>query len=180
MDKNLGAARVAKRSDDAESFGDLYQWGRGKDGHEQRNSPVTTTLSDSDTPGHGYFIAKPGYDRVYDWRSEQNNALWQGANGVNNPCPEGFSVPTFSEWLAEYKTWSISTPAGAFSSTLKLPAAGYRGYSSGTITGVGVYGCYWTSSTGQTKANDLYFFDQTAILYEHERASGFSVRCIKE
>ena len=180
MDKNLGALRVAKRSDDAESYGDLYQWGRGKDGHEQRNSPTTTTLSESDSPGHGYFIVKPGYNRVYDWRSEQNNMLWQGADGVNNPCPEGFRVPTFFEWVAEHKTWRYSTPHGAFSSTLKLPVAGYREFYTGSIVESGASGKYWSSTTGQTTANDIQFFEQTVLLYEHERANGYSVRCIKE
>lgn len=33
MDRNLGASQVATSSTDANSYGDLYQWGRAKDGH---------------------------------------------------------------------------------------------------------------------------------------------------
>jgi hypothetical protein len=50
MDRNLGAARAATSSTDAEAYGDLYQWGRGTDGHEKRNSQTTSTLSSSNTP----------------------------------------------------------------------------------------------------------------------------------
>lgn len=35
MDRNLGASRVAISSADSLAYGDLYQWGRGTDGHEQ-------------------------------------------------------------------------------------------------------------------------------------------------
>jgi len=33
MDRNLGASQVAKSPTDPLSFGDLFQWGRGTDGH---------------------------------------------------------------------------------------------------------------------------------------------------
>ncbi len=52
MDRNLGASRVAISSTDEEAYGDFYQWGRGTDGHEKRNSPIISTLSSSDTPDH--------------------------------------------------------------------------------------------------------------------------------
>nr|WP_320009862.1 hypothetical protein [uncultured Desulfobulbus sp.] len=35
MDHNLGASRVATSYDDKEAYGNLYQWGRGSDGHER-------------------------------------------------------------------------------------------------------------------------------------------------
>jgi hypothetical protein len=34
LDRNLGARQVCTSSTDAACFGDLYQWGRAKDGHE--------------------------------------------------------------------------------------------------------------------------------------------------
>jgi len=43
LDRNLGASKVADSMDDNASYGDLYQWGRGADGHEERNSTITTT-----------------------------------------------------------------------------------------------------------------------------------------
>jgi hypothetical protein len=35
MDRNLGASRVATSVSDTLAYGDLYQWGRGTDGHEK-------------------------------------------------------------------------------------------------------------------------------------------------
>jgi len=45
MDRNLGASRVALSPNDSDSYGDLYQWGRDRDGHEKRNSPTTSLLN---------------------------------------------------------------------------------------------------------------------------------------
>jgi hypothetical protein len=33
LDRNLGATQVATSFDDSAAYGDLYQWGRAKDGH---------------------------------------------------------------------------------------------------------------------------------------------------
>jgi hypothetical protein len=38
LDRNLGARQVCTSSTDAACYGDLYQWGRAKDGHESRTS----------------------------------------------------------------------------------------------------------------------------------------------
>ena len=35
MDRNLGATQVATSSTDEAGYGDLYQWGRRKDGHQR-------------------------------------------------------------------------------------------------------------------------------------------------
>lgn len=45
MDRNLGASRAATSPTDASSFGDLYQWGRGADGHQLRSSDTTSVVS---------------------------------------------------------------------------------------------------------------------------------------
>lgn len=75
MDRNLGASQVATSSTDIASYGDLYQWGRGTDGHQIRTSGTTATLSSSDNPGHGDFITNGSSPN--DWRSPQNDNLWQ-------------------------------------------------------------------------------------------------------
>jgi hypothetical protein len=75
LDRNLGASQVATAFDDSDAYGDLYQWGRLTDGHEKRTSSVTLTLSTTDVPGHDDFIASSV--SPYDWRSPQNDKLWQ-------------------------------------------------------------------------------------------------------
>ena len=62
MDRNLGASRAATSKTDEQAYGDLYQWGRGADGHQCRNSNTTTTLSSTDQPLNGDFILSPDDD----------------------------------------------------------------------------------------------------------------------
>ncbi len=178
MDRNLGASQVATSSTDAASYGDLYQWGRGTDGHEKRTSGTTSTLSGSDSPGHGNFITPSS--SPYDWRSPQNDNLWQGVNGINNPCPSGYRLPTESEWDAERQSWGSNNSAGAFASPLKLPVAGYRSSSNGSLNDVGSGGYYWSSTVSGTNARSLDFGSSSANMYSIIRALGYSVRCFKD
>ena len=178
MDRNLGATQVATSSTDAAAYGDLYQWGRGADGHQVRTSATTTTLSSSDQPGNGNFIRTPS--SPYDWRSPQNPNLWQGVNGDNNPCPNGYRIPTETEWNAERLSWTSNNAVGAFASPLKLPMAGYRGLSSGSLISVGTLGFYWSNTVSSTDARLLDFSSSNASMFTDSRAIGFSVRCIKD
>jgi uncharacterized protein (TIGR02145 family) len=178
MDRNLGANRAATYSTDSQAYGDLYQWGRGADGHQRRNSSTTTTLSNRDQSGHGSFILAPSIPR--DWRSPQNDNLWQGVNGVNNPCPVGYRLPTEADWNAERASWSSQNSVGAFNSPLKLPRAGTRHYSSVSLFDVGSVGSYWSSSVSGTSASFLYFDSSLAGMGSVDRANGYSVRCIKD
>jgi uncharacterized protein (TIGR02145 family) len=178
MDRNLGASRVAQSSTDAQAYGDLYQWGRGTDGHQIRTSGTTSTLSNSNTHGHGNFILT--YYAPYDWCSPQNSNLWQGASGVNNPCPTGFRLPTEAEWVAERATWSSNNAVGAFASLLKLPVAGYRDLSFGSLYNVGSRGSYWSSTVDGAYSRNLYFYSSYALMNGDYRADGRSVRCIKD
>ena len=177
MDRNLGATQAATTSTDGNSYGDLYQWGRGNDGHQCRNSPTTTTLSSTDQPANGSFILAP--NSPFDWRSPQNTNLWQGVNGVNNPCPSGYRLPTEIEINAERLSWSINNSAGAFASPLKLPVAGYRLDSNGSLAGAGTYGIYWSSTVNGARSELLYFSINAGIGADR-RAFGGSVRCLKD
>jgi uncharacterized protein (TIGR02145 family) len=173
MDRNLGASRVATSSTDAESYGDLYQWGRGADGHQLRTSATITTLSSADQPGNSRFISPT--DKPFDWRSPQNNNLWQGVNGTNNPCPSGYRLPTEAEWTTERDSWSPKTSVGAFASPLKMTMAGKRTSYDGLIIKVGTIGHYWSSTD-----YSLSFEGSYTSMSPFSRAEGYSVRCIKD
>jgi uncharacterized protein (TIGR02145 family) len=177
MDRNLGATQVAISSTDINSYGDLYQWGRRADGHQCRTSVITATLSSTDQPAHGNFIISPSGQQ--DWRSPQNNNLWQGVNGINNPCPSGYRIPTETELEAERLSWSVNTSVGAFASPLKLPMAGYRSFSNGSFVQVGTYGYYWSSTVSNSFSQYLFFRSTDADVVDYVRAFGGSVRCIK-
>jgi len=181
MNKNLGATRVATSATDAAAFGDLYQWGRLTDGHEKRTSTTTTIRSNSDIPGHSDFIVN-ATNLSGDWRTSLNNNLWQGINGINNPCPSGYRAPTFEELEAERLCWSSNNATGAFASPLKWVLAGNRYYNqvSGLVYSSGSLGIYWTSTPNGYKAQFLHINTGNAYLSQaKERATGASVRCIK-
>ncbi len=174
MDRNLGASQAATSSTDAAAYGDLYQWGRGADGHQCRNSGITNVLSSTDQPGHGDFIVPTV--SIMDWRSPQNDFLWQGVTGINNPCPAGFRLPSYAELDAERLSWSVNNTEGAYNS-LKLTMAGYRRDDDGGIDGVGFNGFYWS----YTSVQPLYFYFMGGTMnIGLTRAFAVSVRCIKD
>jgi uncharacterized protein (TIGR02145 family) len=177
MDRNLGATQVATSSTDASSYGDLYQWGRRSDGHQCRYSATTTTLSSTDQPAHGDFILNGSGN--FDWRSSQNNNLWQGLSGINNPCPSGFRLPTQTELTAERTSWSSNNSAGAFASLLKWSMAGSRDLNFGSLNSVGSFGRYWSSTISTSYSRIMTFSVSSGSNTTGSRASGYSVRCIK-
>lgn len=182
MDRDLGASRVATSMTDTQAYGELYQWGRGKDGHEKRTSATTTTLSSSDNPGHDKFITTSS--EPYDWRDPQNENLWQGVGGVNNPCPAGFRVPTTEEWQEEIDSWMSKDTSGAFASPLKLPLGGYR-VEAGDFPPAyaGSTSFYWSSTADGSYAYGFGLIDDMsydAEMGRWSRAKGGSIRCIKD
>jgi uncharacterized protein (TIGR02145 family) len=176
MDRNLGASQAAISSTDTLAYGDLYQWGRGADGHQCRNSATTTTLSTTDQLGHNNFIIST--NSPYDWRFPQNNYLWQGVNGINNPCPTGYRLPTYNELEEERNSWNENNSIGALSSTLKLQTTGGRSFFDGVLS-TGIYGFYWSSTYGGGSVWFMNFYTDNAFMSISSRAYGLSVRCIK-
>ncbi len=183
MDRNLGATQVADSSTDAAAYGNIYQWGRANDGHEDRNSGptstnATTAVPNEGNPWDGLFITEDISPK--DWLIPQDNTLWQGVDGTNNPCPPGFRLPTETEWIAERDSWSSSDAAGAFGSPLKLTKGGVRFDHNGSPGSVGGGGYYSSSTVNDTVSRSLVFTISSADIYNGTRAGGFSVRCIKD
>ncbi len=171
MDRNLGATRVANAYNDSDAYGHYFQWGRLDDGHQLSNSGTTTTLSETDNPGHGDFILSND-----DWRSSQNDNLWQLQG--QSPCPEGWRVPTQAEWEEEIATWDTQDKDGAFGSVLKLTTAGRRAAANGTFYFQGTDARYWSSTVSTDKA--IASNASTSIsFYSIARAYGHPVRLIK-
>lgn len=180
MDRNLGASRVATSAIDGLAFGDYFQWGRLSDGHQYPNSATIALYSPKDVPRHSDFITVPLVNER-DWRNPQNDNLWKGLYGINNPCPQGFRLPTEAEWDTETASWGSQDAAGAFASPLKLVLAGIRYHIDGSILKKTVSGNYWSSTVGTFQSKQLGFSGTIApTTVNTYRAFGLSVRCIKD
>jgi len=176
LDRNLGASRVCVSSVDTQCFGDYFQWGRDSDGHEKQNSLTAFSRSVFSNPNHKKFIESNEEARG-DWIMTQNDNLWQGANGANNPCPNRFKVPNRNELALEVK--NILNSQNAFNNFLKLPSNGYRYYAKGTLNYQSVYTYLWSSSTQGKYSWYVHFLDSNTGWKDSKRALGFAVRCIK-
>ena len=178
-------------SNNHNAYGSLFQWGRYSDGHELINwtgstsgTPVngdTPTIVAVDDPGHGLFIVA-ATDPYFGWQNPQNDNLWQGESGVNNPCPQGFRLPTETEINDLLSLEGISDRYSAATSNVALAAMGSRGAFDGNIYSDGTYGLYWTSTTNapSTESKMLNINNTVATLTVNLRAVGAAVRCIKD
>jgi len=175
MDRNLGATQIATSFDDVNADGDLYQWGRNTDGHQIRTSSTTSILSTTNSPNHSDFILANS-----DWLTVSDDNLWQDVNGINNPCPLGFRLPTEAELEAERLSWISNDAAGAFASPLKLTVGGARSRMSGAIGNVGTFVGYRTSDLDGLQSRMLGISLTTSLMGDRDRADGNCVRCIQD
>jgi hypothetical protein len=202
LDRNLGASQVATSFDDYKAYGDLFQWGRPADGHQLISwtasnagtavNGTTTELATSDMPGHSNFIIPPYVSPyILDWRSDNNRNRW--ATIPQGPCPAGWHVPSFAEWMAEVsKTQGGTANSGGMTdritahSQLKLTASGTR-YVDGPgvvlIALQGRVGHYWTTSehlnpNGSTYANDIELGTDYVQSWPDIKANAKCIRCL--
>ncbi len=162
------------------AYGSLFQWGRKPDGHElvqltdsNTGTPVNgTTTTVNDDPTDSLFII----DGILDWRITQDDLLWSSVSSPNNPCPDGFRLPTKSEFDNLFNGITFE------SSTLKFSHSGYRSEINGSLFHHGFKGWLWTNTT---IGSDSYVFildagETQQFVTPISRIRGHSVRCIKE
>jgi len=160
---NLGASQVATSATDASSYGFLYQWGRGSDGHQVRGSPTTTDYSNGPSPGNGNFIRSSLQDG--NWMNQNpSTTSWAGTTAINNPCPSGWRIPTTSEWtwfITNLKLYNNSigfNASTAYSNdfNIKIPSGGQRHRLNGALTNDNNHG-YWLNNTSDGGVRIIYF-----------------------
>ena len=169
--------------------GDYYQWGK--------NSPDATV--------DGYTAGSWG---AAEGNTNNDNWLPDG-KGLQDPCPDGYRVPSILEWKAVVDnnnpvrtgSWlagdanfgnALHYGSDAVPKNLTLPAAGYRMSSdSGKVYERGSIGNYWSSSEASiitrssvftSSESEVLVFSQDGILTDLSalRVDGLSVRCIAQ
>ena len=206
-------------------WGKLYQWGRkygqGYSGSLYKDGKKVGDISDTTYPSEedgtikegGVSLAEGqsqsnkdvfflGYsDNNYDWVYPSDSKLWNSGNEENpvktdnDPCPEGWRVPTYNElnelksnhsswtknangqsgyWLSGASTYADDVPQ------IFLPAAGDRSTTDGVVGTRGSDGLYWSSRPSSNIAYCLYFVSSYVNMFNGGRANGYSVRCVQE
>jgi len=178
LDRNLGAKRQATVKNDPLAAGDLFQWGRLDDGHQDTYSETTDVFSTNIIPGHNYFITSPL--GTSDWLKTPNKLLWNGDDNINCPCPKEWRIPTIEELEMEMRSWTSNNMVGAYNSTLKWVAGGSRD-NHGKIRYTENWAFIWSSSVveGDMVKNLAIIGGNVSEVITSPKIFGNSVRCIK-
>ena len=99
----------------------------------------------------------------------------------------GNNLPSYDQWmeLVNECSWTWTgmgyKVVGSNGKSIVLPASGFRGCYDGSVTDVGSFGCYWSSTP---KASDyvwcLRFYSGGVNVNYHARCGGFSVRLVQD
>ncbi len=192
---NTTWAPVNAGYDNTRPHGFMYQWHR-KYGQEYEsantyNGPVPLLIGKTLAVAVRFYYSASS---PYDWCSTQQ-ASWNMED--YNPCPTGWRVPTQEELTELNQAGSTWVAAGGPDDlpgrwyggnhstdrvgSVFFPASGQRSYDVGAVSGRSSNGYYWSSVTSGTNAVSLNLRDAYSnITTGSYRASGYSVRCVKE
>jgi hypothetical protein len=161
---NLGADHQAISVDDgAEASAGWYWQFNSKQGFKH----------DGTTPTPSWSIT-----------SINENFDWQPAN---DPCQlelgSQWRIPTDTEWSNVDNIGGWTDWTGPWNSGLKMHAAGYIIPQTGMLYARGSYGygLYWSSTQGNpTLGGMMYFYFNFSFVNSNVKASGQSIRCLRE
>ena len=144
------------------------------------------------------------YGRLYTWSEALGGAASSGAGPVRGICPEGWRLPSDSDWDVLKNTVEADSSIGpgnagiALKSTggewgeqgrgidwfgFKALPAGFRDVDGGSFVNRGMSACLWASSgTNVIEASSRFMReDETGFSSSpYNKTFGFSVRCVKD
>ena len=158
-----------------------------------RNVDMPGTFAKSpESPGMFYQWNKrtawPSTGDITDWNWSYDLSILSWTR-TNDPCPEGWRIPTEREFQSlnnTSSTWAIHNGIygrvfGIAPNLIFLPAAGHRHIFGGGLYYVGVFGTYFsTTSRISGLVYILEFSSETTGIYWGLRRTGSSVRCVAE
>lgn len=206
MDRNLGA--LSAEPGDPLAFGLFYQWGR-KDpfpgpaaagsAKESRSTGRWPKPVEADSysgtleyvrynPMVFLLWSNDNCDWLFTGTPTADNSRWGSEKGKYDPCPEGWRVPSSGSVLGADPRLDaeargiVSYDRADPSHAIWTPAAGFRSGLDGTLSGVGLYGYYWSSAPVNCLARSQYFDTGGTISngFGAYRGSARSVRCVRE
>lgn len=181
---NLGAYEIAANAIDRKYVGNFYQWGRKVSTYY--GSTATTSGPVSDENAIDEFIT--GNEEPFNWLNPKNDNLWDNGTG-KDPCPTGWHVPNNTDmtpWLGTHNlTAGVVTIPGENNINLVLPLGGTRNRGTGNSSRQGDEGGYWTKTAAGNFSYAFYANSQIDYVLVNQttstwRATGMSVRCVKE
>ncbi|MCX6276496.1 MAG: hypothetical protein NT004_00185 [Bacteroidetes bacterium] len=151
-----------------------------------------TAVNDATEPSAGWywqFNRKQGYKHTgsaltpaWTITSISESSDWLTAN---DPCNlelgTAWRIPTYTEWYNVDNTGGWTNWNGPWGSGLKLHAAGVLNDSGGSLNYRGSGGNYWSSTqNSSTHGWNLGFNSGASITSYNVKASGFSLRCLRD
>lgn len=143
-------------------------------------------------------------DWYYAEDATNNDTLWQSEKTIYDPCPTGYKVPDggpdglwakafgtagmfYGKYDSKNKGYDFGTEAGSraitSSTSCWYPSTGFISSRQGTINFIGMDGYNWSCTPHNFHVYDFSYYDLGSISpanYTNGRASGQSVRCVKE
>jgi len=137
------------------------------------------------------------YGGLYQWDEMMQYSIIEGVQGV---CPNGWHVPTDTEWTTITTYLSGTSVAGGkmketgtahwnLPNTGATNESGFTGLpgalrsSGGSFVYLGNNGYWWSSSEylgSQAWLRQLYYDNEQVIRSNYDKTNGFSVRCLKD
>lgn len=179
---NVGASYVYYENDwdIITASGFYYQWGRNI-----ATNPGCTVFNGTTPVIDAENVYYTGANDNWTSNTSFKDLLWQ--NGVRDPCPDGFRIPTSDEigvWKNASKEFIVDLGmkiTGTNGMDLYLPITGYL-HGSTTLQGKGATVGLWSSTmTGNNHA--LNYFATNGYLFEYHndpRTLALPVRCVRK
>jgi hypothetical protein len=152
-----------------------------------------TAVNDATEESAGWywqFNRMQGYKHTGSARTP--NTTWISSIGensnwliTNDPCAlllgSGWRLPTYTEWNNTDASGGWTTWDDPWNSVLKMHAAGYLNFSSGSLFNRGSTGKNWSSTQfGYSVGWHLSFVSGSCLMGFYEKADGYSIRCLRD